>query len=93
MDLDPGAEKADNKERASEVSSKYVQISISPNSKRSRTQSASVRMEHVYSRSVFFQTITHWALGLKQQRAVIGPSHSHIKTHTAASTHKIKWEK
>jgi hypothetical protein len=48
-DSDITQEKADIKERASEVSSKYVQISISPNSKRS-TQFASVRMEHAYSR-------------------------------------------
>ena len=61
-------EKADKKERTSDVSSKYVQISISPNNKRS-TQSASVRMEHAYSRSVFFQTITHWALGLKTAKS------------------------
>jgi hypothetical protein len=26
-------------------------------------------MEHAYSRSVFFQTITHWALGLKTAKS------------------------
>jgi hypothetical protein len=56
------------KVRALDVSSKYVQISISLNNKRS-TQSARVRMEHAYSCSVFFQTITHWALGLKTTKS------------------------
>jgi hypothetical protein len=50
-------------------------------------------MEHAYSHSVFFQTITHWALGLKTAKSRDIPVPSHIKTHTAASAHKIKWEK
>ena len=29
----------------------------------------------------------------KQYKGEVGMSHSYIKTHTAAHTHKIKWEK
>ena len=86
LDLDPGAREGRQKERASEVSSKYVQISISPNNKRS-TQSESVRMEHAYSRSIFLQTITHWALGLKTAKSRDRPVPlPHQNTHRSIHT-------
>ena len=57
------------------------------------TQSASVRMEHAYSCSVFFQTITHWVSGLKTAKSRDRPVPlPHQNTH-AASAHKNKWEK
>jgi hypothetical protein len=69
-----------------ENNQKYVQISISPNNKRS-TQSASVRMEYAYSRSVFFQTITHWALGLKTAKSRDSPVPlPHQNTHRSIHT-------
>jgi hypothetical protein len=57
------------------------------NNKRS-TQFASVRMEHAYSRSVFFQTITHWALGLKTAKSRDRPVPlPHQNTHRSIHTH------
>jgi hypothetical protein len=53
----------------------------------SSTQSASVRMEHAYSRSVFFQTITHWALGLKTEKSRDRPVPlPHLSTHRSNIT-------
>jgi hypothetical protein len=53
----------------------------------------SVRIEHAYSRSVFFQTITHWALGLKTAKSRDRPFPlPHQNTHRSILTHNLMGE-